>query len=63
MLRRSGRIALVVGTLLALINHGDSLLRAELTPLIGAKLALTDLVPFAVAAWSALLNSRIRSRP
>jgi len=59
MLRRSGRIALVVGTLLVLINHGDHLLRGQLTVVIGLKILLTYTVPFAVATWSALVNSRV----
>jgi hypothetical protein len=60
MLRRSVRIALVVGTLLALINHGDHLIRVEVTAGIGLKILLTYMVPFAVATWSALVNSRVR---
>jgi hypothetical protein len=62
MLRRSARIALVVGTLLALINHGDQLLRGRVTVAIALKIALTYTVPFAVATWSALVNSRVRTR-
>lgn len=60
MLRRSGWIALVVGTLLALINHGDHLARGELTMTIAVKVLLTYGVPFAVASWSALATARIR---
>jgi hypothetical protein len=62
MLRRSAWIALVVGTLLALINHGDHLLRGHVTLAIALKIALTYTVPFAVATWSALVNSRVRTR-
>ena len=60
MLRRSARIAIVVGTLLALINHGDHLLQGRVSAVIALKIALTYTVPFAVATWSALVNSRIR---
>ncbi len=60
MLRRSARIALVVGTLLALINHGDHVLGGRVTAAVAAKIAITYAVPFAVATWSALINSRVR---
>jgi urea transporter len=60
MLRRSVRIALVVGTLLALINHGDSLLQGRVTTTLALKILLTYTVPFTVATWSALVNSRGR---
>jgi hypothetical protein len=60
MLRRSARVAIVVGTLLALINHGDHLLQGRVTAVTALKIALTYTVPFAVATWSALVNSRIR---
>jgi hypothetical protein len=60
MLWRSARIALVVGTLLALINHGDHLLRGRVTGVIAVKVLLTYTVPFTVATWSALVNSRVR---
>jgi hypothetical protein len=48
-------VAAIVGTLLNLINQGDRLASGE--PFEWGKLALTFLVPFAVAsygAWSAL---------
>jgi hypothetical protein len=59
MLRRSARIALVVGTLLALINHGEYLLQGRVTGVLALKILVTYTVPFAVASWSALVNSRI----
>ena len=51
---RSVRVALVVGTLLALINHGDKLVDGRLGMLDMAKIALTYFVPYAVATWSAV---------
>lgn len=60
MLGRSARIALVVGTLLALINHGDQLTRGEVSAGVALKILLTYMVPFAVATWSALVNSRVK---
>lgn len=53
VLARSARIALVVGTLLALINHGDRILSLSLDSRALMKIGLSYLVPFAVATWSA----------
>lgn len=51
---RSAKVALVVGSLLALINHGDKLLGHGLAPGDLAKIALTYAVPYGVATWSAV---------
>lgn len=48
------RVALVVGTFLALINYGDRIfLRHDMRLLDWIKLALTYLVPFCVATYGA----------
>jgi hypothetical protein len=60
MLGRSIRVSLVVGTILIGINHGDVLLRGEWREGFTWKLALTYAVPFLVATWGALGNSRLR---
>jgi hypothetical protein len=55
--RRSIKIALIVGTLLAIINYGDKMLTGAMLATDWLKLALTYFVPYAVAtysAWSAL---------
>ena len=44
----------MVGTLLALINHGDSLVAGDLGMAAAGKILLTYLVPYAVATWSAV---------
>lgn len=54
ILRRSLLTALVVGTLLALINHGDRLLAGELDRGALTKILLSYGVPFAVSSWSAV---------
>ena len=54
VLARSARIALVVGTLLAIINHGDRILSLTLDAPGLARIALTYIVPFGVATWSAV---------
>jgi low temperature requirement protein LtrA len=44
------RIALVVGTILVLINQGDALVHGQLSALLAAKLALDYVVPFVVSS-------------
>jgi hypothetical protein len=61
MLWRSVKTGIVVGTVLAAINHGGVLVRGELTSGVAWKIGLTYLVPFLVATWSALAASRIAS--
>lgn len=59
ILTRSLWVALVVGTILNLINQGDRLTAGA--PLAWGKLGLTYVVPFLVAsfgAWSALVQQR-----
>ena len=60
MLRRSGAIALIVGTVLLAINQGDLLLSGTWTAALAWKIPLTYLVPFVVATCGALLTSRVR---
>ncbi|MEM8631190.1 MAG: nitrate/nitrite transporter NrtS [Pseudomonadota bacterium] len=50
--RRAFFTALVVGTILTLINHGDTALAGQLPPL--AKILLTYCVPYCVATWGAM---------
>ena len=59
LLRRSTVIALVVGTLLVAINQGDALVAGRWDMALVWKVPLTYLVPFVVATWGALLNSRV----
>lgn len=54
VLARSLKIALVVGTVLAFINHGDRILSLSLDGPAITRIGLTYLVPFAVATWSAV---------
>ncbi len=60
LLRRSFAICLVVGTVLLTINQGDVLLGNHWPAALAWKIPLTYLVPFVVATWGALLNSRLR---
>jgi hypothetical protein len=58
MLKRSFLTALVVGTLLILLNQGDVILSGSWRPGLYWKIPLTYCVPFLVASWGALTNSR-----
>jgi hypothetical protein len=60
LLRRSLGIALAVGSMLVAINQGDVLLAGRWPPALAWKIPLTYLVPFVVATWGALLNSRVK---
>jgi hypothetical protein len=42
-------VALVVGTILVVINQADVLLSGQVTALVVAKIGLTYLVPFSVS--------------
>jgi hypothetical protein len=58
MLRRSLLTALVVGTLLVAINQGNVLIDGRFPTALLWKIPLTYAVPFCVATWGALINSR-----
>jgi hypothetical protein len=57
--RRAIAVALVVGTILMLINQADVLLTGHASALVVAKIGLTYLVPFSVSTYSALAANRI----
>ena len=48
--------ALVVGTVLTLINHGDVLLSGNYPPIL--KVPLTYCVPFCVTTWGSYLGKK-----
>jgi hypothetical protein len=49
--RKAAITALVVGSLLTAINHGDAILSGQFPPLI--KVLLTYCVPYCVTTWGA----------
>jgi hypothetical protein len=59
LVKRSLGIAAVVGTVLLAINQGDVLLSPRWPSALAWKVPLTYLVPYLVATWGALLNSRV----
>ena len=58
MLKRSLKTALVVGTVLVAINQGGVLLSGAWPATLAWQIPLTYVVPFCVATWGALSNSR-----
>ena len=58
MLKRSATASLVVGTILTALNQGDLLLSAQWNDSFYWKIPLTYCVPFLVATYGALTNSR-----
>ena len=60
MLRRSVLTALVVGTVLVLINQGPAIFAGEVEASLGWKVPLTYCVPLLVMTWGALGNAVAR---
>ena len=58
MIRRSLIASAVVGTALTALNQGDTILAGEITAALAWKIPLTYCVPFLVATYGALSNSR-----
>lgn len=60
IVRRSARVAAVVGTLLVVLNYSDRAVAGALGPADWAKMLLTYCVPYGVATYAAV--QAIRSR-
>ena len=58
MLRRSIKVAIVVGTVLTLLNQGDTIFSGAWPNALYWKIPLTYCVPFLVATFGALTNIR-----
>ena len=54
VVRRSSRVALVVGTILVAINYGDRLISGELAAGDVVKMVLTYCVPYCVSTYAAV---------
>ena len=61
-LLRSVKTALVVGTILALINHGQDMLTGQFSPRWIVPMLITYLVPFSVATYGQVQGKRQRDR-
>ena len=58
LIKRSLRVALLVGTVLTLLNQGDAILTGKFDNTLLWKIPLTYCVPFVVATYGALANNR-----
>lgn len=54
IVKRSVRVALVVGTVLTLINQGGRLLALDIDAPTLARIVLTYIVPYCVSTWAAV---------
>ena len=61
IVKRSARVALVVGTVLTLINQGGRLLVLDIDAPTLARIVLTYIVPYCVSTWAAV--GALRERP
>ena len=58
--RKALATALVIGTLLTAINHGDTILLGQYPPVI--KVLLTYFVPYCVTTWGAVTGKLAQAR-
>lgn len=59
---RALKVALLVGTMLALINHSEKLITMSLSSQDLLKIVLTYLVPYGVSTWSAVAAIKSTSK-
>ena len=52
--KRALKVAVLVGLILATINHGDAMLSGSMTMTVWIKIALTFVVPYCVATFAAV---------
>lgn len=62
VVRRALKYALVVGTVLITINHGDAIAAGEITEARAWRMALTVLVPYVVSTLSSVAALRDAAR-
>ncbi|MCB1749667.1 MAG: nitrate/nitrite transporter NrtS [Gammaproteobacteria bacterium] len=62
VVRRSGKVALLVGTILVAINYGDRLLGGNLSARDLVKILLTFCVPYCVSTYASVSALRGASR-
>ena len=53
---RAAKVAIIVGVILAFINHGGVILSGDITAECWIKMLLTCLVPFSVSSITATMN-------
>jgi hypothetical protein len=52
--KRAFKVAAIVGSILAVINHGDVVLSGQATAAVWIKIVLTFLVPYCVATFASV---------
>jgi hypothetical protein len=60
--KRALKVALLVGSILAVINHGDAVITGSATTAIWVKIVLTFLVPYCVATFASVQAMRQGAR-
>lgn len=60
VVKRAARVAVVVGIVLGLLNHGDAVLTGTMSGMQLLKIGLTFLVPYSVSTYSSVLAIRER---
>ena len=53
---RAAKVAIIVGVILAFINHGGVILSGDITAECWVKMLLTCLVPYSVSSITATMN-------
>jgi len=64
--KRAFKVAITVGTILAFINHGDTILLGNLTPECWIKIICSAFIPFCVSSVTAtlgIIEQRASARP
>lgn len=59
--KRALKVATIVGSILAVINHGDALISGNATATVWVKIVLTFVVPYCVATFASVQAIRQRS--
>ena len=62
VVRRAAAVAVVVGTILVIINHGDAIARGDLTTGRWLRIVLTVIVPYCVSTYSSVSALRAAQR-
>ena len=62
VMKRAAKVALIVGVVIALINHGDRMMNGGMDGMAWLKCALTFLVPYCVSTYSSVQAIRDRAR-
>ena len=58
VVRRATLVALIVGTILVAINHGDAIVRGDVTLGRALRIVLTVMVPYCVSTYSSVCAIR-----